>query len=64
MSLTDFMPLIIILIIFLVIVAVIAGIVVVIKKSSFKNGEKEEMNLDLKRRIETLEKEIEDIKKK
>ncbi len=58
------MPLIIILIIILVIVAVIAGIVVIIKKRSFKNGEKEETNMDLKIRVETLEREKEDIKNK
>lgn len=42
----------------------VVGIVVIIKKSQFNKGDKEEANMDLKRRVESLEKEIEDIKNK
>lgn len=65
MEFAEFLPIIIILFIILLIgVAVVVGIVVIVKTGSFKNGEKEEMKKELESRVETLEREIVDIKNK
>lgn len=48
----------------LIIIAVAIGIVVIIRKSRLDKGDKEEADLNLKRRIERLEKELENIKNK
>jgi len=42
----------------------VVGIVLIMKRSSSSKVIKDEVNLDLKRRIEVLEKEIKDIKTK
>jgi len=45
-------------------VVVLVSIIIFMKKGSLKNEKEEKMNLDLKKRGETLERKIEEINKK
>lgn len=60
MEFADLVPIIVILFMVLLIgVAIVVGTVTMIRKGSPKHKVKHETNLDVKRKLETLEKEIE-----
>lgn len=59
------LPIIIVSVVFIFFITIIVvGIVLIMKRSSSRKVIKDEVNLNLKRRIEVLEKEIKDIKTK
>lgn len=60
MEFTDLMPIIILFVFLLIGVAVVVGLIAMIKRGSPKH----ETNLDLERKVEILEREVEDIKRK
>ncbi|MRH43268.1 hypothetical protein GH741_11310 [Aquibacillus halophilus] len=64
MLINQLLPLILSVFIFLAVVAVIVSVVLIINRNRSKIVNKEEVNTDLKRRIERLEKEIENINNK
>lgn len=64
MEFAELLPIIIILTVLLIGVVVLVSIIIFMKKGSLKNEKEEKMNLDLKKRVETLERKIEEMNKK